>query len=252
MVRALRRPGLSRRGHTGVCVARTRPATYHVHTMTDLNIEQARFNMIEQQIRTWEVLDQHILEVLTQTPREEFVPEAHRALAFSDLQIPLGHGQSMLHPKMEGRILQTLAIRPTDRILEIGTGSGYLTACLAKLGSHIDSVDIHADFIDGAALRLDAHELGNVTLSVGDAAAGWSQGAPYDAIVISGSLPVATPVFQQQLAPGGRLFMVTGGAPAMQAWLITRVGANDFSRECLFETVLPPLINAVTAPQFVL
>ncbi len=237
---------------SGVCVARSTLPTYHVPAMTDLNIEQARFNMIEQQIRTWEVLDQHVLDVLTQTPREAFVPDAHRALAFADLQIPLGHGQGMLHPKMEGRILQSLAIRPTDRILEIGPGSGYLPACLAKLGSHVDSIDIHADFIDSAALRLAAHALGNVTLSVGDAAAGWSQGAPYDVIVLSGSLPVATPAFQQQLAPGGRLFMVTGSAPAMQAWLITRVGANDFSRECLFETVLTPLINAVAAPRFVL
>jgi protein-L-isoaspartate(D-aspartate) O-methyltransferase len=220
--------------------------------MTDLNIEQARFNMIEQQIRTWDVLDLHILDVLSQTPREEFVPEAHRALAFADLQIPLGHGQNMLHPKMEGRILQTMAIKSTDRILEIGTGSGYLTACLAKLGSHVDSVDIQADFIDSAALRLETHNIGNVTLAVGDAAAGWPQGAPYDVIVISGSLPVADPAFQQQLAPGGRLFMVTGSAPAMQAWLITRVGANDFSREVLFETVLPPLINAAPAPQFAL
>ncbi len=220
--------------------------------MSDLNIEQARFNMIEQQIRTWEVLDQHVLEVLTQTPREEFVPEAHRALAFADLAIPLGHGQSMLQPKMEGRILQSLSIRFTDRILEIGTGSGYLTACLAKLGSHVDSVDIFTDFIDAAAPRLDTHAPGNITLTSGDAAAGWPQSAPYDVIAISGSLPVATPVFQQQLAPGGRLFMVTGSAPAMQAWLITRVGANDFSRECLFETVLPSLINAEAAQQFLL
>lgn len=235
-----------------LCVARTKPATYHVRTMTDLNIEQARFNMIEQQIRTWEVLDPQVLQVLSQTPREEFVPPEHRALAFADLQLPLGHGQSMLHPKMEGRILQTLAIRPTDRILEIGTGSGYLTACLAKLGAHVDSVDIYADFIDAATRKLAAHGLHNVTLTVGDAGAGWTQGAPYDAIVISDSLPVATPVFQQQLAPSGRLFMVTGSAPAMQAWLITRVGANDFSRECLFETVLTPLINAPKAPQFVL
>ena len=220
--------------------------------MTNLNIEQARFNMIEQQIRTWDVLDLHILDILTKTPREEFVPEAHRALAFADIQLPLAHGQNMLHPKMEGRILQVLAIRPTDRILEIGTGSGYLTACLAKLGSHVDSVDIHADFIDSAALKLEAHGLDNVTLSVGDATAAWSQDALYDVIVISGSQPVATPVFQQHLAPGGRLFMVTGSAPAMQAWLITRVGANDFSREVLFETVLTPLINAAPAPQFVL
>ena len=220
--------------------------------MSDLNIEQARFNMIEQQIRTWDVLDQHILEILTQTPREEFVPEAHRALAFADLAIPLGHGQSMLQPMMEGRILQSLSIRATDRILEIGTGSGYLTACLAKLGSHVDSVDIFTDFIDAAASRLEIHAPDSVTLTAGDAAAGWSHGAPYDVIAVSGSLPVATPVFQQQLAPGGRLFMVTGSAPAMQAWLITRVGANDFSRECLFETVLSSLINAEAAQRFVL
>ena len=219
--------------------------------MTDLNIEQARFNMIAQQIRTWEVLDPQVLDVLTRTPREQFVPPAHRDLAFAELQIPLGHGQSMLQPKMEGRILQSLALLPRDRVLEIGTGSGYLTACLAKLGSHVDSIDIFADFVASAALRIQTHQLGNITLAVGDAAAGWPQGAPYDAIVLSGSLPVATPIFQQQLAPGGRLFMVTGSAPAMQAWLITRVGANDFSRECLFETVLMPLINAPKAPQFV-
>ncbi len=236
----------------GDCVAHSTLATYHVSTMTDLNIEQARFNMIEQQIRTWEVLDQRILEILTQTSREEFVPPAHRALAFAELAIPLGHGQRMLQPKMEGRILQSLSIRTTDRILEIGTGSGYLTACLAKLGKHVDSVDIYSDFIAAATQRLAVHQLGNVTLTAGDAAAGWSQGSPYDVIAISGSLPAATPAFEQQLAPGGRLFMVTGSAPAMQAWLVTCVGANDFSRECLFETVLQPLINARTAQQFVL
>ena len=220
--------------------------------MTDLNFEQARFNMIEQQIRTWEVLDQRVLDILAQTPREDFVPERHQALAFADIQIPLDHGQHLLQPKLEGRILQVLALQKTDRVLEIGTGCGYLTACLAKLAGHVDSVDIHPDLVETARSALATHGLTNITLAVGDAASGWSQGAPFDAIVISGSLPIYLEVFQQLLAPGGRLFVVTGRAPAMQAWLVTRVGEKDFARECLFETVLTPLINAIQPQQFIL
>ena len=220
--------------------------------MSAMNFEQARCNMIEQQIRTWDVLDQHVLDVLAQTPREAFVPERLRTLAFADIEIPLGHDQAMLQPKVEGRILQALAIQPTDRILEIGTGSGYLSACLARLGAAVHSVDIFPEFIDAARARLAEHGIGNVSLTVGDAARGWSQGGPYDAIVVSGSLPVYQEAFQQALAPGGRLFVVTGGAPAMQAQLITRVGAQDFARAVLFETVLAPLVNAVRPPAFVL
>ncbi len=220
--------------------------------MSNLNIEQARFNMIEQQIRTWEVLDPRVLEVLTQTPREQFVPEQHRALAFADIEVPLGHGQSMLPPKLEGRILQVLALQASDRVLEIGTGSGYLTACLAKLAGHVESIDIYPDFTVAAQARLVAHGITHCKLGTADAARGWSLDGPFDAIVVSGSVPIFVEAFQTALAPGGRLFVVVGSAPAMRAWLITRVGAQDFRREGLFETVLAPLCNAVQPERFFL
>jgi protein-L-isoaspartate(D-aspartate) O-methyltransferase len=220
--------------------------------MNEMNFEQARFNMIEQQIRTWEVLDQRVLDVIASTPREDFVPERYRQLAFADINIPLDHGQAMMQPKLEGRILQVLAIQPSDSVLEIGTGSGYLTACLAKLGRHVHSVEIFPELKHAAQKRLAAHAIQNVALRIGDASAGWDVDAPYDVIAVTGSTPVLPPGFQQGLAIGGRLFVVVGQAPAMEALLITRVGENEWTRESLFETVLPPLVNASQSPRFVL
>lgn len=218
--------------------------------MTAMNFDLARFNMIEQQIRTWEVLDQRVLDVLTQTPREDFVPQQYRALAFADLNIPLGHGQVMMPPKVEGRVLQSLNLKPTDTILEVGTGSGYLTACLARFGQHVYSVDIFPEFKQAAENALDAHGIRNVTLQVGDAAMGWNRQAPYDVIAITGSTPLLPAEFQKSLAIGGRLFVIVGESPVMEALLVTRVGENDWAQESLFETELPPLINAQCPQRF--
>lgn len=217
-----------------------------------MNIEQARFNMIEQQIRPWEVLDPRVLELLPQVPREDFVPPAQRKLAFADTEIPLGHGQVMMPPRLEARLLQVLDIQPSDTILEIGTGSGYLTALLARSGRHVYSVDICAEFTASAQQKLAAHGIGNVTLETGDAACGWNQHAPYDVIAVTGSLPLFADVFQQQLNVGGRLFLIVGQAPSMEALLITRVGPAEWTRESLFETCVPALINAPQPQAFVL
>lgn len=220
--------------------------------MVDMNIEQARQNMIEQQIRTWEVLDERVLDTMLQVPREDFVPPAYRSLAFCDMAIPLDHGESMMQPKVEARMLQALAIRPTDKVLEIGTGSGHVTALLAKLGGEVVSVDIHPDFTETAGHRLAAHGIDNVVLETGDAADGWSGHGPFDVIAVTGSLPLLTESIQRDLKVGGRLFVVVGEEPVMEAFLITRLGDNEWHREALFETVLPPLVNAPRANRFVL
>lgn len=217
-----------------------------------MNIEQARFNMIEQQIRPWEVLDPRVLELLARVPREEFVPASHHKLAFADTEIPLGHGQVMMPPRLEARLLQALDIQPADTILEIGTGSGHLTALLAHSGKHVYSVEIFAEFAASAHEKLAAHGITNVTLEAGDAAYGWSRHAPYDIIAVTGSLPLFSEVFQQQLKVGGRLFMIVGQAPSMEALLITRAGPDEWTRESLFETCLPALINAPQPRTFVL
>jgi len=209
-----------------------------------MNLEQARFNMIEQQIRPWDVLDDRVLEVLSSTPREDFVPEKYRTLAFVDICVPLPHDQCMLPPKLEGKLLQSLTLKDDDSILEIGTGSAYLTACLARMGSQVHSIDLFEDFIDAAGERLKRHDIRNVTLEAGDAANGWSGEQRYDAIAVTGSLPVLHRGFHELLNPGGRLFVITGTPPVMQALLITRVSEREWNRESLFETAIPPLVNA--------
>ncbi len=211
--------------------------------MTAFNFEQARHNMIEQQIRPWEVLDQRVLDVLARVPREDFVPERYRKLAFSDLAIPLGHGEFMLKPNVEGRILQALAVRANDRVLEVGTGSGYLTACLARLAASVVSVDIVPDFTESARVKLKAHGLGQVALHTGDASGGWGEHR-YDAIAVTGSVAAVADHWRQSLSLGGRLFIVVGQPPVMEALLITRLGEREWLRESLFETELPPLRNA--------
>ncbi|MBI2509173.1 MAG: protein-L-isoaspartate O-methyltransferase [Betaproteobacteria bacterium] len=216
-----------------------------------LDVEQARFNMVEQQIRPWEVLDQRVLDLLFRVRREEFVPPQYRALAFADLEIPIGHGEKMLAPKLEARLLQELAPQPGDRILEVGTGSGYMTALLAGLGGHVYSVDIVAGFTQSAGARLGAHGTGNVTLETGDAARGWDQHAPYDAIVLTGSVPVLPEAIQKSLKPGGRLIAVVGEPPVMEAKLITCVAAGICHSTGLFETCIAPLRNALQPERFV-
>jgi len=218
--------------------------------MNAMNIDQARFNMIEQQIRPWDVLDDRVLKVISSTPREDFVPERYRSLAFSDISIPLDHGQVMMPPKLEGRVLQSLDIRPTDRILEIGTGSGYLTACLAQLGQSVHSVDLYEDFIEQARARLQQHGISNATFEQADAAAGLASEGGFDVIAVTGSLPVLHQGFHGKLNPGGRLFVIVGKPPIMQALLITRIGEQEWNQESLFEISLPPLINAPEPESF--
>jgi protein-L-isoaspartate(D-aspartate) O-methyltransferase len=215
------------------------------------DMERARFNMVEQQIRTWEVLDPRVLELLHRVRREDYVPAQHRALAFADLEIPIGHGEKMLAPKMEARMLQELALRESDRVLEIGTGSGYMTALLASLSRHVTSVDIIAEFTRSAGARLSANGIGNVTLDEGDAARGWERHAPYDAIILTGSVPLLADVFPKSLAPGGRLIAVVGEPPVMETRLITCVAAGACSTVRLFETCIAPLRNAPRPERFV-
>ncbi|HSE01929.1 MAG TPA: protein-L-isoaspartate O-methyltransferase [Burkholderiales bacterium] len=207
--------------------------------------------MVEQQIRPWEVLDQRVLDLLMRVRREEFVPPRYRELAFADMEIPIGHGETMLAPKIEARMLQELALAPEDRILEVGTGSGYMTALLASLGSHVYSVDIVPEFVQTAGVKLAAHGVTNVTLESGDAARGWDRHAPYDAVVVTGSLPVLPDAFPKSLRPGGRLIVVVGEPPVMEAQLITYVEAGAYSTTGLFETCIAPLRNAVQPERFV-
>ena len=215
------------------------------------NIEQARFNMIEQQIRPWGVLNLDILDLLKVVKREEYVPPALRELAFFDMEIPLGHDESMLTPKMEARILQELSIKKTDNVLEVGTGSGYLTALLATLAKYVYSVDIVAELSTQAGAKLIAHNIQNVSLQTGNAASGWAQHAPYDVIILTGSVPFLPDEFRQQMAIGGRLFAVVGDSPAMHAQRITRVSAAQWLSQDLFETDIKPLRHAVQPERFV-
>lgn len=211
-----------------------------------MNIEQARFNMIEQQIRPWEVLDPEVLALLSVVRREDFVPRAHRALAFADLELPLGDkpGQTMLAPKVEARLLQELAVRPTDRVLEVGSGSGYMAALLAARAEYVYTVEIDPALADTARSNLRNAGVGNVTVELGDAARGWAAHAPYDVIVLSGSTPVLPEAFLQQLKVGGRLVAFVGEEPVMEAQLITRTAENAYSTINLFETVVAPLAGA--------
>ncbi len=216
-----------------------------------MNIEQARFNMVEQQIRTWEVLDQQVLDLLYVVRREDFVPQAYQALAFSDLEIPIGEGETMLQPKVEARILQEVAPAGTDKVLEVGTGSGYMAALLAHRARHVHSVEISPALRRFGEANLRKAGIVNVTVEQGDAARGWSKHAPYDVIVLTGSTPLLPDAFLAQLAPGGRLFAVVGEPPAMSARLVTAVGGGSFNTVDLFETVLAPLKNPLEREKFV-
>ena len=216
-----------------------------------MNIEQARYNMVEQQIRPWDVLDQGVLDLLFKIRREDFVPEAHRALAFVDMEIPLGHGQAMWTPKLEARAIQELAIQPTDRVLEVGTGSGYLTALLAADAAEVVSVDIEPEFTASATQKLRAHGIHNVVLHTGDAARDWADEAGFDVIVLTGSTPLLSDAFRKRLKVGGRLFAIVGEAPVMQAQLITCTAPGAFRSVVLFETCVAPLANAPHPAAFV-
>lgn len=216
-----------------------------------MDVERARMNMIESQIRTWEVLDQTVLDLLWEIKREEFVPPQYRALAFADMEIPLGHGEVMLAPRLEARMLQELALTKADKALEVGTGSGYVTALLSRLAGQVVSVERIEEFSHAAARKLAGHGIDNVTLEIGDAANGWPRHAPYDAILLTGSVPVLPEAFKEELAPGGRLLAVIGEEPVMTATLITRVSDKAYESVGLFETCIPPLRNVKQPERFV-
>jgi protein-L-isoaspartate(D-aspartate) O-methyltransferase len=207
--------------------------------------------MLGQQIRAWDVLDPRVLQTLHDTPRERFVPSAYRELAFADIEVPLAHEQCMMAPKVEGRLLQALQLEPTDRVLEIGTGSGYLTACLARLSDFVVSVDVHSDFVNDAEARLREHGVANVEAFAADAF-GLSRTAEFDAIAVTGSVPQLDEHFIRMLRPDGRLFIVVGRAPVMEARLIMMNANGKWTQESVFETVLTPLENAEQPEPFVL
>jgi protein-L-isoaspartate(D-aspartate) O-methyltransferase len=215
------------------------------------NMEQARFNMIEQQIRPCDVLEARILELLHHVRREHFVPEDKKAMAFMDMEIPLGYGVFMWQPKLEARAIQELRLGRRDRVLEVGTGSGYLTALLSALAGHVTSVEIEPALSAMAKSHLHAYQRENVALEIGDASCGWGDGATYDAIVLTGSTPVLPAAFQNSLNIGGRLFAIVGDAPVMEVKLITRVSPDTYETVNLMETSVAPLQNAQHPERFV-
>ena len=217
-----------------------------------MNPERARINMVEQQIRPWEVLDRAVLDLMERAPRDAFVPEEYRRLAYADIAVPIGDGETMLPPRVEGRLLQALGIGPEERVLEIGTGSGFLTWLLARRGAHVTSIELKPALAERARANLAAHGAGNAVVEVGDGRRGRERGAPYDAIAVGGSLPALEPALEEQLAIGGRLFVVVGAAPVMEAMLVRRTAVREWIRESLFETVLPALEGSEAPRRFVL
>jgi len=215
-----------------------------------IDFQQARHAMVEQQVRPWDVLDPRVLDTLMHVPREDFVPPRHRKLAFADLPLPLEHGEAMMKPVLEGRMLQALALAPSDEVLEIGTGSGFVTACLAHLARDVVSIDRHADFVERARQRLAGERVTNVRIDVADAFS-WQPGRQFDAIAVTAAVAKDPEYFGQWLKPGGRLFVVHGLSPVQEALRITRRG-DGFHRESLFETDLAYLHGAAPAPTFVL
>ncbi len=211
----------------------------------------ARRNMIRQQIRPWDVLDPNILDIFDTVPRERFVPPAHKALAYSDTQIPLDHDQVMMEPRLEGRLLQALQPGPQDSVLEIGTGSGYVTACMARLAASVHSVDIFESFTRAAQDKLKHIGVDNVTLETADAGRGLGDGKQrFEVIAVTGSLPELHQGFHHRLVIGGRMFVIVGRFPVMEALLITRTGEDAWATESLFDTLVPPLLNAEPPPRF--
>ncbi len=219
--------------------------------MPQASFDVARQNMVAQQIRTCEVLDERLLARLREVPREEFVPAAYRAMAFADMSIPLGRGQVMFSPMLEARLIDNLVLSASDRVLEVGTGTGYLTAVMAGLAHTIYSVEIVPEFKLRAASHLSALYVNNINLEVGDAARGWPRHGLYDAILVSGALPLGPdPAFRESLTVGGRLVVIVGAAPAMEVRVITRHETDRYSERSLFETDVPVLINAPQPDRF--
>jgi len=215
-----------------------------------MNIETARFNMIEQQIRTWDVLDQSVLDLLGRVKREEFVPPEYQSLAFVDTGIPLPHGQNMLPPKLEARILQELGVMPDDEVLEIGAGSGYMAALLAYKARHVTTIELIGELKEFAESNLERADIRNVTVLQGDGALGFPAAGEVDVLMVSGSLPILPKSLPEQLRIGGRMAVFLGDAPVMTARIIRRTGADTWETETLFETSVKPLINAPQPSRF--
>ena len=215
-----------------------------------MNFEQARFNMVEQQIRPWEVLDFDVLDLLMSVRREEFVPEAYKSLALSEAEIPLGHGASMLIPVIEGKILQAIQVKRSDKVLEVGAGSGYFAALLAARADWVRTVEIDPALVTMAHENLKRYGVENVIVEEGDAICGWPSKAPYDLIVVSGGVPFIPETLLQQLKVGGRLFAFVGEPQLMTATLVTQVSEGNFRTESLFENAVPMMRNAPQKSQF--
>ena len=216
----------------------------------NMNFDRARYNMVEQQVRTWEVIDERVLNLLETIEREDFVPVRYRKMAFADLCIPLPCDQVMMKPIVEGRMLQAIDLKPDETALEIGTGSGFITACLAQLGKRVVSVEFFEELSKAARATLKSKEIHNVELAVGDALGDWQPEQAHDVVVVTGSVATVPEHFLGWVNPGGRLFVIQGDAPAMSARLLTRVNASEWREESLFETDLPRLVNAEQAPEF--
>ena len=214
-----------------------------------MNTEYARLQMVNQQVRGWNVYDERVLDMLKALPREHFVPANYASLAFAELEIPIGHGQRMMSPIIEGRLLQALGLRGDERVLEVGTGSGFMTACLSRLAAHVTSVDIHEDFVASTQDKLEALGITNVELATMDATRELPKG-PFDAIALTGSIETFDPRYVEALTPGGRLFAVVGHAPVMHAKLVQRTGDRDWQTISLFETDLAPLVHGARPPAF--
>ena len=217
-----------------------------------MNFERARLNMVEQQVRPWEVLDRSVLDLMEQAPRDAFVPAEYRCLAYADTAVPIGDGEVMLHPRVEGRLLQAIRAAPNERVLEVGSGSGFLTYLLSRCAGHVVGVELRPMLAERARANLAAVGAGNATIETGDGSDGWERDAPYDVIAVGGSVPTLTPAFEEQLAIGGRLFVFVGSPPAMEAMLVRRTGEREWVRKSLFETVVPPLAGCETPGKFVL
>ncbi len=218
----------------------------------NLDIERTRFNMVEQQVRPWDVVDPRVLDALIRVRREDFVPTAHRAVAFADIELPLGHGEFMMKPVVEGRLLQSLDVQNGDSVLEVGTGSGFLTACLGLLARDVTSIEIRDEFAAAAEQKLQSAGIANARVVVADALSGFSPHRTFDVIAVTGAVHREPDVLRTLLGMGGRLFLVRGDSPAMSAVLITRLGASEFSETSLFETDLPYLTHAAPPKRFVL
>ena len=215
-----------------------------------MNTEYARVQMVNQQVRGWNVHDEHVLDMLRDLPREHFVPGEYESLAFADVEIPIGHGESMMTPTLEGRLLQALGLEGNEKVLEIGTGSGFMTACLASLAEHVTSIDIHGDFVARAAEKLEQLGIDNVDILEMDAMRALPDGQ-FDAVAVTGSVQRFEPRFVEALSNHGRLFIVVGDAPSMEAKLVERKDEHDWQSISLFETNLKPLVHGALPPQFV-